>query len=358
VFRPVLTALAGALAVSALACGDAKLYPYVRIKPPDNCSGTDVMLGFAAVASSGTDGGAGAGPTTGGGDLPAVPVNRIEDLLTELHRPEPRVILLDGMLTAPDTIKVTPDKDVRGGNKTLIGVGVNSGLTGAGLDLGYSDNVIVRNLKIAKVSVGEGDAITILDSHHIWIDHCDLSSDREDTTAGYDGLVDITHGSSFVTVSWTLFHDHKDTSLVGHTPNPDPMQQAEDEGLSVTYHHNGFFKVNSGPRVRWGTAHVANNHFDDVTSFGIVSDSAAIVFVDSNMFEDNVNTMNAVTTSYGDPIPGTMLESGDRFPSGFRLDIMRPTVAPPPLPYSYNADMPATVSAIVPYCAGTGKLGF
>ena len=356
-FRLVLTVLAGALAVSAIACGDAKLYPYVRTKPPTNCLATDVMLGFAAVASSGTDGGAPAGPTTGGGDLPPFPVHDIEGLTAELHRSEPRVILLDGMLTASDTIKVTLDKDMRNGNKTLIGVGANSGLTGAGLDLGYSDNVIVRNLKISRVSIGEGDAITVLDSHHIWIDHCDLSSDREGAAAGTDGLVDITHGSSFVTVSWTLFHDHKDTTLVGHTPNPTPEQQAEDEGLSVTYHHNGFFKVNSGPRIRWGTAHVANNHFDDITSFGIVSDSAATVFVDSNMFEDNV-LMNAVTTSYGDPIPGAMIESGDRFPAGFKLDIMRPTVAPPPLPYSYNADMPASVVPLVMYCAGTGKLPF
>ena len=55
------------------------------------------------------------------------------------------------MLTTTATIKVTLDKDVRGGNKTLIGVGANSGLTGAGLDLSYADNVILRNLKISKV---------------------------------------------------------------------------------------------------------------------------------------------------------------------------------------------------------------
>ena len=75
-------------------------------------------------------------------------------------------------------------------------MGANSGLTGAGLDLSYADNVIVRNLKISKVYVGEGDAITILASHNIWIDHCDLSSDRGRHHPGYDGLVDITHGSS------------------------------------------------------------------------------------------------------------------------------------------------------------------
>jgi pectate lyase len=351
--RAVL-ALAAALTV---ACGDAKLYPYTKKPvPPADCS--DMKLGFAAVASSGADGGV-SEATTGGNGGQTMIVNRADMLTAALQSHDPLVIYLDGMLPLTETIKVTVDKTMRGGNKTLIGMGDSSGFTGAGLDLSYTDNVIVQNLKIAKAAVGEGDAITILNAHHIWIDHCDLSSDRYDTTSGYDGLVDITHGSSFVTVSWTLFHDHKDTSLVGHTN--DPAQQAEDKDLSVTYHHNGFFRVNSGPRIRWGTAQVANNHFDDVTSFGIVSDSAATVFVASNMFEDNVgppDTHLAVTTSYGDPTPGTMIESGDRFPRGFTLDIMRPTVAPPPLPYSYNADSAESVSPLITTCAGTGKLVF
>jgi pectate lyase len=233
-------------------------------------------------------------------------------------------------------------------------MGANSGLTGAGLDLGYADNVIVRNLKISNVSVGEGDAITILDSHHIWIDHCDLSSVLDDATAGYDGLVDITHGSTNVTVSWTVFHDHNDTSLVGHSA--DATQMAEDSVLSVTYHHNHFLRVHSGPRIRWGTAHVANNHFESVSTFGIASESLATVFVDSNMFEDDVSM--AIITTYLDPTPGTMVEKGDRFPRGFTPDIMRPTTAPPPLPYSYTPDGTDNLAALINACAGTGKLGY
>ena len=121
------------------------------------------------------------------------------------------------MLTLTDAIKVTLDKDNPNGNKTLIGLGANSGLTGAGLDLSYADNIIVRNLKIAKAVAGEGDAITILASHHVWIDHCDLSSDRDDTRRATTAW-STSRTAPFVTVSWTLFHDHKDTSLVGHTP--------------------------------------------------------------------------------------------------------------------------------------------
>jgi len=291
-------------------------------------------------------------PTTGGNNTTVAPVTvtNVNDLTTELQRPEPLVIFLDGMLFPDATIKVTTDKSARGGSKTLIGKGDSSGLSGAGLDLSYADNVILRNLKISRVSIGEGDAITLLNSRHVWVDHCDLSSERDNTTAGYDGLVDITHGSSYVTVSWTRFHDHKDTSLVGHTS--DLAQMAEDSALSVTYHHNLFFNVQSGPRIRFGNAHVFSNFFQTVTAFGVASESFAFVQVDHNMFAD---VPLPITTSYQDPNPGTMVEMSNIFPAGFTPDIMRPTDPQPP-PYAYMSDAADSVATIVCTCAGTGKI--
>jgi pectate lyase len=349
VSRGILLALIATLAATAVACGDAKLYPYVKPTiEPIPCEDT-ALYGWAAVGG-GADGGA-AQTTTGGGNSQPVVVRDVDRLTAELQRLEPGVIYLEGMLTTTATIKVTLDKDLRGGNKTLIGMGDNSGLTGAGLDLSYADNVILRNLKISKVSVGEGDAITILASHYIWIDHCDLSSDRDDTISGYDGLVDITHGSSNITISWTRFHDHKDATLVGHSS--DVTQMEEDAALSVTYHHNLFLNVNSGPRVRWGTAHVFNNYFQTVTSFGVVSESAAKVQVDHNVFADDVGL--AIATTYQDPTSGTMTEMTNEFPAGFVPDIIR--AAPPiSLPYSPMPDSVNSLAFLVSECAGTGKV--
>ena len=338
------------LAAIAAGCGDAPVYPYGPA-PPSNCP-VSTLDGYAAVG--GDVNGVATSPTTGGGNASSMTVNDPVKLAALLQQPDPLVIYVDGMLNPTDTIKVTLDKDVRGGNKTLIGLGANSGLTNAGLDLGYSDNIILRNLKIAKVHIGEGDAITLLNSHHVWIDHCDLSSDRNDTTTGYDGLVDITHGSSFITVSWTMFHDHGDTSLVGHTS--DATQMAEDAALSVTYHHNGFYRVASGPRVRWGNAHVFNNRFQDVSVFGVVSASDALVRVENNLFESVPNL--PLATSYGDPLSGTMTEDGDVFSSSGTFDIMRPSVTPPPLPYSGLPDRTESAASLVNSCAGTGKLSF
>jgi pectate lyase len=344
VSRSILTSLAATLAVAAAACGDAVLYPYEPIGATVTCP--DTMVGYAAVGD--VDGGA--GPTTGGDNSPAVTVNNVADFVAEVQSLEPRVILLDGMLAPTETIKVTLDRNVRGGNKTIIGLGAGSGLTGAGLDLSYADNVKVRNLKISKASIGEGDAITLLASHHIWIDHCDLSSDRDDTTSGYDGLVDITHGSSDVTVSWTQFHDHKDTSIVGHTDNI--AQMAEDSELSVTYHHNLFLNVNSGPRIRFGRAHVFSNHFQHVTEFGVAAESFAGVLVDHNVFDD---VSVPITTMFQDPTGGTMTETSNKFPAG---SVHTVVAAAPPIgvPYAYSSDSADSVSAVVATCAGTGKI--
>jgi len=126
------------LTAIAAGCGDAPVYPYGPA-PPKNCP-VSTLDGYATVG--GDVNGVASPPTTGGGSGPTMMVNNDPVKLAELlQSPDPLVIYVNGMLSPPDTIKVTLDKDARGGNKTLIGVGANSGLTGAGLDLEYSDNI-------------------------------------------------------------------------------------------------------------------------------------------------------------------------------------------------------------------------
>ncbi|GAB3936544.1 hypothetical protein GCM10027614_13220 [Micromonospora vulcania] len=144
----------------------------------------------------------------------------------------------------PTTVRVngsfTCSTEIRSGsNKTIIGVGSGAGWSGCGLNLADTSNVIVRNLNISKVraSVGNGDAIHLDNTTNVWIDHNDLSSDTTSGTDYYDGLVDMTHGSNYVTVSWNRLHDHVKCSLVGHSDS----NSGEDTGkLKVTYHHNAF----------------------------------------------------------------------------------------------------------------------
>lgn len=52
-------------------------------------------------------------------------------------------------------------------------------LSGVGLRVLDGSNVIIRNVKISKVLAGVGDAIGIQNAQQVWIDHVDLSSDRD-----------------------------------------------------------------------------------------------------------------------------------------------------------------------------------
>ena len=52
-------------------------------------------------------------------------------------------------------------------------------LNGVGVRVLNQENVIIRNLKISKVLASAGDAIGIQAASKVWVDHVDLSSDRD-----------------------------------------------------------------------------------------------------------------------------------------------------------------------------------
>lgn len=143
---------------------------------------------------------------------------------------------------------------------TPVGLSI-SVLTGIGLRVLNVTNVIIRNVKIAKV-LAPGDNIGIQSAHQVWVDHVDLSSDRDhdkDLCASssfrisrrvltfpcyelsYDGLLDITHGCTGVTVTNSVLHDHWKGSLIGHSDS----NGAEDVAITVTYANNYFFNISS-----------------------------------------------------------------------------------------------------------------
>jgi pectate lyase len=83
-----------------------------------------------------------------------------------------------------------------------------------------------------------------------------LSSDRDHDKDFYDGLLDVTHGSTFVSITNSNLHDHFKASLVGHSDN----NESEDKKITVTYALNKFSNLNSRmPSFRFGTGHLFNN---------------------------------------------------------------------------------------------------
>ena len=64
-------------------------------------------------------------------------------------------------------------------------------------------------------------------------------------TGTYDGLIDISDQSDFVTVSWTRYHDHQDSGLIGRSDSS--AAAAEDAGKEhVTYDHDLFTNLRDG----------------------------------------------------------------------------------------------------------------
>lgn len=327
-FRPGYT-LAFLLAAAA-GCGDQRAYPIVRPAGGNVTCPTD-LVGYG-------------NSTNGGNDSAQLPVRvrtAAEFVAEATTSDEPKVILVDGMIALTATVEVAS-------NKTIAGIGAGSGFTGAGLHLDGVRNIILRNLVMSKIGIGEGDAINLKETTDVWIDHCDLSSDPLVTTAGYDGLVELTHASDFVTVSWTRFHDHRDTGLIGNLED----NELEDGGtLHATYHHNLFLNVNSGPRVRYGTVHVFSNHFQQVTVNGVAAETKSTVLVEYNMFDD---VTTPITTDYDDLETGSATERSNRFLRSGANNItatntLRPT-------YEHPIDSADSVPAIVEACAGTGKI--
>jgi pectate lyase len=204
-----------------------------------------------------------------------------------------------------------------------------------------------RNLTIRDAS---NDAIVIQDgAHHIWVDHCSF-------TNCFDGTVDITHGCDYITVSWNRFYSHDKTMLLGH----EDTNGAEDAGhLRVTYHHNWFDGTNQRhPRVRFSAlAHVFNNYYDGVTSYGVGSSMFANVLVENNFFA-NVPTPFLSTSGVGESLPGYLKARDNAFVNcGATREQNQPQLVPEASDfYDYTPDPAADIPEIVTGCAGVGKL--
>ncbi|MFJ6128002.1 polysaccharide lyase family 1 protein [Streptomyces griseoviridis] len=283
--------------------------------------------------------GFGAG-TTGGGSATAVTVSTLDAFKSAVTGSTAKVVKVNGLISLSGQVDV-------GSNTTVLGVGSASGFTGGGLRLKKVTNVVVRNLNISK-PVAPSDGITVQESTKVWIDHNSFSADRDHDKDYYDGLLDITHASDYVTVSWNTFKDHFKGSLVGHSDN----NSSEDTGhLRVTYHHNYFNNVNSRiPSLRFGTGHFYDNYVVGAAT-AVHSRMGAQMFVENNVFR---STTVAVTTSRDSDVDGYANLSGNDL-GGAATEISRTGTFTKP-PYTYTAEPASSVVASVTSGAGSGKL--
>jgi pectate lyase len=293
--------------------------------------------GFASISGDGH------GATTGGAGGTTVTVTSLSGLQAEAAKSGAEIITVNGLFSGSGEVSVASDK-------TIVGDGSGSGLTGIGLKIKGQHNVIIQNLTISKVTAasGDGDAIHIEKSDHVWVDHNDLSSDMSHGKDYYDGLLDVSHAGDYITASWNVFHDHYKVSLVGHSDS----NTSEDTGhLRVTYHHNYFHDLNSRlPSLRFGTGHAYDNYFLN-SDTAIHSREGAQFLAQNNVFR-NVST--PIETTGDSPVDGYVNQSGNDFGTGTNEITQTGTFTSPP--YSYSLTPTSSVISTVTSGAGTGKI--
>jgi pectate lyase len=278
--------------------------------------------------------GFGAG-TTGGQGGSTVTVTTLSAFQSAVSGSTARIVRVSGVITISSVVYI-------GSNKSIIGVGSNSGFTGSGLEVKSNSNVIFQNLVI---SFAKGQAaIRIWGSNHVWIDHNTLYTDRNHGVDYYDGLINITKGSDNVTVSWNILRDDYETSLIGASDSDGSLDKGHEK---VTFHHNWFLNDSERtPSLRFGTGHVYNNYFQNVTN-GIHSRMGAQMLVENNVFR---STSLAVYTHGDSSQDGFANIRGNDF-GGATVNITQTGTFTSP-PYSYTLDATSSVVSNVTTYAG------
>ncbi|KAL6277822.1 hypothetical protein ACE6H2_021423 [Prunus campanulata] len=159
--------------------------------------------------------------------------------------------------------------------KTIDGRGQRIKLTGKGLRLKECEHVIVCNLEFEGGRGPDVDGIQIKpNSKHIWIDRCSLR-DYD------DGLIDITRGSTDITISRCHFSQHDKTMLIGSDPS-----HIDDRCIRVTIHHCFFDGTRQRhPRVRFAKVHLYNNYTRNWGIYAVCASVESQIFSECNIYE-------------------------------------------------------------------------
>jgi pectate lyase len=225
------------------------------------------------------------GGTNGGAGGPTVNVNTEAQLISAVTDNNPRIVRITGLITLSQRIRV-------GSNKSILGASANAGITrGGGLLLESVRNVVIRGIRCSFVRE-PNDCVEISRTTNVWVDQNEFWSDMNNGRDFYDGLVDIVRGSDFVTLSWNRFRNHYKVCLFG---NSDDAGGTDRGRLRVSLQGNWFQNVNSRvPSLRFGTAHIWNNLFENVGASTINSRMGANVFVENNVF---INARRTIITN-------------------------------------------------------------
>lgn len=165
---------------------------------------------------------------------------------------------------------------------TIEGIGTDTVFNGFGLRIANTSGMEVRNIGFMNCNSTEGDDVGLQQNNdHVWVHHCDLfygdaGSDKDQVKG--DGALD-TKTSSYITHSYNHFWDNGKCNLQG--------MKSESPENYITYHHNWYDHSDSRhPRIRTCSVHIYNNYFDGNAKYGVGVTMGASAFVENNYFRN------------------------------------------------------------------------
>ena len=254
------------------------------------------VTGFATYNALGNCG------VTGGGTGKVVHVNTRAELERYASSTEPYVIIIDSDITGGG-VNDLQDELFINSDKTIIGAGGGKAINGIALIANDKRNIIIRNISLSR---GRIDGVAFHNCHHIWIDHCDFSN-------SYDGLLDITNGSDFATVSWVKLHDHNKVSIT----NSGTCHYEDYNKERVTFAHCMFSNnTQRNPRIGYGKMHIYNTYWENIKSYCIGFHSQAQVLSENNYF--SATAKKPFCNQYTNLLPyrGYLTDKGSFFAKG------------------------------------------
>ncbi|CAI9757658.1 unnamed protein product [Fraxinus pennsylvanica] len=152
------------------------------------------------------------------------------------------------------------------------------------------EQVMGPDREILELSQVDGDAIRIVTSSKIWIDHNTLYDCQ-------DGLIDVTRGSTGITISNNWFRNQNKVMLLGHD---DGYLRDKDMKVTVAFNHFGPNCHQRMPRVRFGYAHVVNNLYQGWGLYAIGGSMNPSIKSQANLFIAPKGEKKEITWRKGD----------------------------------------------------------
>jgi pectate lyase len=177
-------------------------------------------------------------------------------------------------------------------DKTIDGRGAQVHITGAQITVQNVRNVIIHNLHIHDAvphfggqirdsnhhfglrAASDGDGISVMGSSNVWIDHVSMFHCK-------DGLIDVTDGSTAITISNSHFTKHDHVMLFGGS---DGLSKDKIMQITVAFNHFGKDLVQRMPRCRYGFFHVVNNDYTHWRMYAIGGNMNPTIISQGNRF--------------------------------------------------------------------------